>query len=167
MLEKFLIPQSIIILLISLLGSIFDCKYRKIPNWLNFGTVVLVLIYHSVHLDLNGLIQGLLGFIVGIAVLFIPYLMGGMGAGDVKLLGAIGSIVGFKKILWIFFYSGISGLFLGIIWIIFSPGHLKFLITTGRVLPTVDKKQKLPYGVAIMFGVIAYIILGTDKFVLF
>ncbi len=167
MIEKFLIPQSIIILLISLVGSIFDCKYRKIPNWLNFGTVILALLYNLIHLNLNGIVFSLLGFIVGIAVLFIPYLMGGMGAGDVKLLGAIGSIVGFKKILWIFFYSGISGLFLGIIWIIFSPGHLKFLITTGKVLPPVDKKQKLPYGLAILFGVIAYIILGTDRFLFF
>ena len=167
MLEKFLIPQSIIILLISLVGSIFDCKYRKIPNWLNFGTVVLALVYHVVHLNLNGVVHCLLGFIVGIALLLIPYLMGGMGAGDVKLLGAIGAIVGFKKILWIFFYSGISGLFLGIIWIIFSPGHLKFLVTTGKVLPPIDKKQKLPYGLAILFGVITYIILGADKFVSF
>ena len=167
MLEKFLVPQSITILLISVVGSIFDCKYRKIPNWLNFGTVVLVLIYNIAHLNWHGVMHCLLGFVVGIAVLFIPYLMGGMGAGDVKLLGAVGSIVGFKNILWIFFYSGICGLFLGIIWILFSPGHLKFLITTGKVLPPVDKKQKLPYGVAIMFGVIAYIILGTNRFVFF
>ena len=167
MLERFLVLQSIIILLISIVGSVFDCKYRKIPNWLNFGTVVLVLIYHIVHLNLNGVIHCFLGFIVGISVLFIPYLMGGMGAGDVKLLGAIGSVVGFKKVLWIFFYSGISGLFLGIIWILFSPGHLKFLITTGKILPPVDKKQKLPYGVAILSGVIVYIIIGTDKFIFF
>ncbi len=167
MLERFLIPQSIIILLISLLGSIFDVKYRKIPNWLNFGTVALALIYHAIHMNLHGALQALLGCIVGIAALFIPYLMGGMGAGDVKLLGAIGSIVGLKNVLWIFFYSGICGLFLGIIWILLTPGHFKFLITTGKVLPPVDKKQKLPYGVAIMFGVIAYIILGTNRFVFF
>ncbi len=157
-------PQIIIILLISLVGSIFDLKIRKIPNWLTFGTFFLVLIFHAVNLNFSGAAQSVIGFFVGIAVLFIPYLMGGMGAGDVKLLGAIGAVVGFKDVLWIFFYSAICGLFLGLIWIVAKPGHLKFLVTTGKVLPPVDKKQKLPYGIAILLGTISYTFLGTELF---
>ena len=167
MLEKFLTPQAILIILISAVGSIYDCKSRRIPNWLTLGSFVLILAYHTVRLNLHDALQCILGLIVGILLLIIPYLMGGMGAGDVKLLGVIGALVGYKDILWIFFYTALCGLVFGVLWIIARPDHLKFLITTGKILPPVDKKQKLPYGVAILFGVIVYLFLGTDKIHLF
>ena len=153
--------QTIILLLISILGGIYDWKSRRIPNWLTFGTFCLALLVNIFNLKMNGVLNCIFGFIVGILLLIIPYLMGGMGAGDVKLLGAIGSLVGYKNIILIFFYSAICGSLMGLIWIIFTPGHLKFLITTGQLLPIVDKKQKLPYGIAISMGTILYIILGT------
>lgn len=155
--------QEIFLLLISTTGGVYDLKSRRIPNWLTFGTFFVVLAFSIVQLNLNHLLNCALGFIVGILLLIIPYLMGGMGAGDVKLLGAIGSIVGFKSIILIFVYSAICGLFLGLIWIFSNTGHLKFLITTGQILPTVDKKQKVPYGVAITLGTILYIIYGQNN----
>ena len=157
--------QTIFLLLVSILGGVYDWKSRRIPNWLTFGTFVLVFLLNIFLLKGNEIFNCILGFFVGIALLLVPYLMGGMGAGDVKLLGAIGSIVGFKSVILIFLYSTISGLFLSVMWIIFTPGHLKFLITTGQILPTVDKKQKVPYGIAIMAGTFLYIILGNNGFV--
>lgn len=157
--------QTIFLLVVSILGGLYDWKSRRIPNWLTFGTFFLMLLLNIFHLRGNEIFNCILGFFVGIALLLVPYLMGGMGAGDVKLLGAIGSIVGFKSVVLIFLYSTISGLFLGIMWIIFTPGHLKFLITTGQILPTLDKKQKVPYGIAIMVGTFLYIILGNNGFI--
>lgn len=168
MLDNFFIaPKAILILLISTVGSFFDWKFRKIPNWLTLGTFLVALLFHLIRLKFGLALHCFLGFIVGILLLIIPYATGGMGAGDVKLLGAIGSIVGVKDIICIFFYSGICGLVLGIIWIIATPGHLKFLITTGKILPPIDKKQKVPYGIAIMLGTILYIILGYKNFFAF
>ena len=149
--------KTITILLISLLGSVFDWKMRRIPNWLTFGSFLLVLLVNIFTFNFGNILNCFLGFFAGIALLFVPYLTGGMGAGDVKLLGAIGSVVGYKDIFFIFLYSGIAGLVFGLIWILCRPGHLKFLITTGKALPTIDIKQKLPYGVAIMFGTLFYI----------
>ena len=155
--------QNILLLLISLVGSVYDLRFRKIPNWLTFGSFVFALIFSFFKLGLGGVTNCVLGFLVGILLLLIPYLLGGMGAGDVKLLGAIGAFAGFKSVILIFFYSAICGLFLGIIWILFTPGHLKFLIKTGQVLPTVDKKQKIPYGIAIFMGTFTYIMFGTNR----
>ncbi|MBI3591638.1 MAG: prepilin peptidase [Candidatus Melainabacteria bacterium] len=155
--------QNIILLIVSLTGGIFDWTTRKIPNWLTFGTLAFMLLFNTIYLR-SEILNSLLGFLVGLALLFIPYLLGLMGAGDVKLLGAIGSIVGFKKIVLIFLYSSICGLFLGIVWLLFLPNRLKFLITTGQVLPAVDKKQKLPYGIAIFLGTFIYIMFGTNNF---
>ena len=155
--------QTIILLIVSITGGIYDWKARRIPNWLTFGTFLLALIINISHLRLHDFLNCILGFLAGILLLIIPYLMGGMGAGDVKLLGAIGSLVGFKNVVLIFIYSAICGLFLGLIWLIFTPGHLKFLITTGQILPQVDKKQKVPYGIAILLGTILYIVFGRNN----
>ena len=154
--------QILLLLLISLVGGIYDLKYRRIPNWLTLGTFLILLLFNISLLKSDLVLNCLLGFFVGILILIVPYLMGGMGAGDVKLLGTLGSIVGFKDIFLIFIYSSICGLFLGLIWIVCRPGHLKFLITTGQILPTVDKKEKVPYGIAILLGTILYIIFRSN-----
>ena len=153
-----------LVLLIAFIGALYDWKARRIPNWLTFGTLFLALVLNFLDFKLHGLLNSLIGFFTGIALLFIPYALGGMGAGDVKLLGAIGSVVGFKNIISVFIYSAICGLFLGLIWILCKPGHLKFLITTGQAFPTVDKKEKVPYGVAILLGTILYVIFGNNTF---
>lgn len=153
--------QTISLVLVTLIGAFYDWKYRRIPNWLTFGTFFLVLIINTFQLNLIGLKNCTLGFFAGIFLLIIFYLLGGMGAGDVKLLGAVGSIIGYKDVLLIFIYSGLGGVLLVFLWILFKPGHLKFLITTGQILPAVDKKEKLPYGIAIMLGTIIYIGFGS------
>ena len=156
--------QTIILILVSALGGIYDLKFRKIPNWLSLGTILVFLIFNLFNLKVNEILNCIFGFIVGMGLLFIPYLMGGMGAGDVKLLGAIGSIVGFKGVILVFLYSSISGMLMGLAWLILTPGHLKFLITTGQMLPVTDKKQKVPYGIAIFLGTILYITFGKSSF---
>ena len=156
-----MLTQNIFLFLVALTGAVYDWKVRKIPNWLTLGTFGLVLLINICSLNIELIKNCLFGFFAGIGILFIPYLLRAMGAGDVKLLGAIGSLVGFKDVIIIFFYSSVFGLFLGLIWMIFKPGHLKFLITTGQVLPVVDKKQKIPYGVAIFLGTILYIMVKT------
>ncbi len=150
--------ETSFILLVTILGSVFDCGKRKIPNWLTFGSFFVLLLFNVFTFKFGNVLNCVLGFFLGIALFFIPYLTGGMGAGDVKLLGAVGAAVGYKGVIYVFFLSGICGLVLGLVWILCRPEHLKFLLTTGKVLPTIDKKQKVPYGVAIMAGTLLYII---------
>lgn len=156
--------QTLLLLLVSLLGGIYDLRVRRIPNWLTLGTFTFVLLLSIYFSELKGFTNCILGFSVGILLLVIPYLLGGMGAGDVKLLGAVGAIVGFKDVILIFIYSSAWGVILGLVWIFATPGHLKFLITTGQMLPVTDKKQKVPYGIAIALGTILYIVLGKNNF---
>ena len=156
--------SAIFLILISLIGAFFDWKYRKIPNWLTFGVLFLVVGLNLINHRFEAIFYSLLGFLSGIGILLIPYLLGMMGAGDVKLLGALGSVVGFKNVIVIFILTSVCGLFLGLLWIIFRPGHFKFLITTGQALPAVDKHQKFPYGLAIFMGTIFYIITESSGY---
>ena len=155
--------EIIFLLLIASIGAIYDLRFRRIPNWPTLYSLPLIFLLNIFHQGSWGFINSLLGLLAGLALLLIPYIAGGMGAGDVKLLGALGAIVGYKGVIIIFFYTAICGLVLGIIWLIFNPGRLKFLITTGQILPSVDKNQKIPYGIAILMGTILYITFGTNN----
>ena len=74
--------------------SIFDLRDRRIPNFLVFPAVAIGLIVNLYRQSWNGLGFGLKGLAVGFALLVIPYAVGGMKAGDVKFLAAIGAFVG-------------------------------------------------------------------------
>ena len=155
--------EIILLLLIAFIGAIYDLRFRRIPNWLTLGSLAIIFLLNIFYLGVYGFVNSSLGLLAGIALLFIPYITGGMGAGDVKLLGTLGALVGYKGIILIFFYTALCGLVFAIIWLAFNPGRIQFLITTGQILPTVDKRQKIPYGIAILLGTILYIMFGTNN----
>jgi prepilin peptidase CpaA len=74
--------------------SIFDIRERRIPNLIVFPAALIGLTLNLVLRGWDGLGFGLKGLAAGFALLFIPYLVGGMKAGDVKFLAAIGAFLG-------------------------------------------------------------------------
>jgi prepilin peptidase CpaA len=74
--------------------SVFDLRERRIPNLIVFPAAIIGLTLNLVMRGWEGLGFGLKGLAVGFALLFIPYLVGGMKAGDVKFLAAIGAFTG-------------------------------------------------------------------------
>ena len=74
--------------------SIFDIRERRIPNLLVFPAALIGLTLNLLLRGWEGLGFGLKGLAAGFALLFIPYLVGGMKAGDVKFLAAIGAFTG-------------------------------------------------------------------------
>ena len=68
----------------------FDYAQHRVPNWLNATLAGTGLAAQLIFLGWGGLLDGFLGLLVGFAVLILPWAMHGMGAGDVKLMAAIG-----------------------------------------------------------------------------
>jgi prepilin peptidase CpaA len=79
--------------------SIFDLRERRIPNFLVFPAAAAGLIVNLLWQGWAGLGFGLKGLATGFALLIIPYVVGGMKAGDVKFLAAIGAFTGSADIL--------------------------------------------------------------------
>lgn len=82
-----------------------DVRSRRIPNWLTVPIFVLGLLYHTLVGGLAGLGNSLAGFAVGLGLLLVPWLLGGGGAGDVKLMAAVGAWFGPKLTLFVWIAS--------------------------------------------------------------
>lgn len=114
--------SSIFLLLIIMIAVKYDIKERRIPNFITFPAII-VGVFFSLLLDgYPGILFSLSGLAMGMMIFLIPFAMGGMGAGDVKLMGAIGAIMGWKFVL-------LSGLFTAIIGGIISIGY--FIVKGG------------------------------------
>jgi len=71
-----------------------DCRMHRVPNYITVPTAILGLAYHIFAQTGAGLWLSVAGFGVGFGLLFIPWLFGGSGMGDVKLLAALGAWLG-------------------------------------------------------------------------
>jgi prepilin peptidase CpaA len=161
------------LVLFVLVAAGFDIWQYRIPNWLNFAAIVLGL-FLSALTGSAKLIDSFFGLVLGVAILFMPFAFGWLGAGDVKFLAAVGAILGVGSVPRIFFYSAVLGILLAFISILsrgFDKGIFKktwtdfklFFLSRGSVLPDaitgrVSKGARVvPYGVAIALAtLIAY-----------
>src|SRR5215469_18279561 len=105
-------PPGIAVLLVALVlaAAAFDIPYRRIPNWLT-ATGVLLGIGMNMFLYpvWPGLRLSLIGIVIGFGVYFLLYAIRAMGAGDVKLMAAVGAMVGWQDWLAIFLITALLG----------------------------------------------------------
>jgi len=161
-----------------LIAAITDYRTHRIPNWLVlsgalFGVIYNIAVPPFLHASWLWPLQGLgLGFVV-----FLPlYLLGVMGAGDVKLMAMVGAIIGPIDTVWVLLYTMITGGVLSIVMVLARGTatrlwrnlstlfQLGFLNMLSGVRPDlhIDARLsagKLPYGVAIAIGTIGYLTL--------
>lgn len=71
-----------------------DVSTHRIPNWLTLSTGLVCLALQAWFGQWNGLLLGLEGFFVGLFCFLPSHLFGAMGAGDVKLMAAVGTAIG-------------------------------------------------------------------------
>ena len=98
---------NFIILLSVLVAGLIDLRWQRIPNWLVLATAVLSMTWHGVQNGWAGLWMSFAGMLLGMAVLMPMFLLKGLGAGDVKLLGALGAALTYKHILTLFVLSSL------------------------------------------------------------
>ena len=99
----------VIALTLGSVACITDIRSRRIPNLLTFGGAAAGLLFHTVYPGGAGVLSAAEGWIVGAAVFFVPFALGGLGAGDVKLLAALGAWLGPMEILHAAMYTALAG----------------------------------------------------------
>ncbi len=103
--------MNIVFFLVSvlLIAATFDVRSHRIPNWLTLSSALAGLVYHSAVSGWYGLLFSSEGLLLGGAFLIPFYLKGGMGAGDVKLLAAVGALLGPGGVFWAFLGTALAG----------------------------------------------------------
>jgi len=164
-----------ILLLTTLLICLYtDIRFKKIYNAVTFPAIIAAVILNLYLYGLKGGFESIKGLLTGIALLFVPFVMGGIGAGDVKLLGVIGAFKG-PEFVWISFLAmAITGGVISLAIMVRSKNFalrlkavfytllsLFFRTPKMQILETIDSSSALtfPYGIAITAGaVIAYLL---------
>jgi prepilin peptidase CpaA len=96
------------VLAASFVAAVIDVWKFKVHNLITLPLLVSGLLYHGSVEGLSGVWNSFLGALFGFGALFVFYLMGGMGAGDVKLLAAIGAWLGMPLTFHLFLASALA-----------------------------------------------------------
>lgn len=153
-----LVPLAVII-------TYYDVRYRRIPNAFVLATLTSGLIINTIYGGWKGTLASLGGCAIAFMLMFALHIFGAMGAGDVKLFAAIGSLTGTHLVLPTFLVVILTGGALALL-LTLRAGVVR--TTMQRVLQILvgllpgwemprfavpaDRRHTIPYGVAITFG---------------
>jgi prepilin peptidase CpaA len=169
------VPQEVtwFVSLILIEAAVIDGWKLKVPNWLTYHMVLGGLLYATYTGGWSGLLVALAGTALGLVLLLPLYAIGGMGAGDVKLLAGVGAFMGPKLTLGAFATSAIVGGLMALVMVAWSGQFVKHYVQfqlIGHEILSVKNPEKLaesaaarkptmmllPYGIPIAVGSIAY-----------
>ena len=168
-----------VLLVVVLAAAVYDVRYRRIPNWISVcGALIGVGLNAFLYRGSPGLIFSLKGLGLGFGGYLLLYLIRAMGAGDVKLMGAVGALVGWQDWVAIFLITAVLG---GIMAMIVTLARQRVRTTFGNIGFIVGemrhgrpaylanealdvqnpKSVGLPHGAVIAVGVIFYLAISA------
>ena len=154
----------IIVALAAITAAAIDLRIRRVPNVLTASIALVGLGLAAVGLGRVGIWPALAGCLVGLALMLPGYLIGAMGGGDVKLLAAVGTLLGPGATLRAFVASAIAGGLIAI-FVAWRRGRFAATVAGAAVLATsvgsrIDeisdtrRDNRFAYAPAIAVGVI-------------
>jgi prepilin peptidase CpaA len=176
--QGFFLP--VLCLLVCFVAAWLDVATRRIPNVLTYPAIVLGLVLNVVAplvlvradlpvavvwLGSHGALDGGLGFGVAAGIGVVSFLARGLGGGDVKLLGAVGAMLGLGLFVPVFVNTLVVAAVLGLLnWAFRGTLVPRIQVVAGNVLAALFTGQPLkgvypfgrtesPFGVALLIGV--------------
>ncbi len=126
--------QYVLLMFFIVIAFYIDITKGKIPNILTYSTILIGLIYHLIVGGLSGLLFSLLGMLIGFSIFILLYIFGAIGAGDVKLFAAIGSLAGIEFVLYCSMYSIIYAGVIGIIILVCKKEFMTRIVNVLKYL---------------------------------
>jgi prepilin peptidase CpaA len=171
--------QVWVVAVLLVVAAVIDGYKLKVPNWLTYPMIISGWVYSMAAFAMNGepwyegLGWSLLGTVVGLALLMPAYAIGGMGAGDVKLLAGVGAWMYSTHTFFAFCVSTVVGAVLAVGMVLCRKAWKKhsdqfwmilneiLVIRNPETLSAIAAERKssmllLPYGIPIAIGTIAY-----------
>jgi prepilin peptidase CpaA len=162
-----------LVTVVLVVAAVIDGIQLKVPNWLTYPFVITGWVYSVSAYGLEGLGWTVLGTIVGLVLLLPAYSIGGMGAGDVKLMMGIGAWVHVSTTFYAFCATTIVGAVLAVLMVLarkaWQKHYMQFwsilaeimVIKNPDKLATIAAERKstmllLPYGIPMAIGTIGY-----------
>ena len=158
---------DVILLVYLAVCSYTDLRFRKVYNVAAISAVIIGTGLNCIYFGLPGLKLSAFGFLTGFSMLILFYLLGGVGAGDVKYLAAIGCIKGAKFVFIGGLYGAIIGGIAGVVVLILQKRFLRtmkdiftrlFLMVTFKAPEALKYDAKnasyLPYTVFLSAGML-------------
>ncbi len=159
--------------LVLIVAAVIDGRQLKVPNWITFPMILSGWLASGIIYGWDGVAASLWGTAIGLGLLLPAYAVGGMGAGDVKLLAGVGAWAGASQTFWAFVVSAIIGAIIAVIMVVVSRKwrhHQRqfvsilseiLVIRSPSKLSEIAAQRKpsmmlLPYGIPIAIGTIGY-----------
>jgi len=159
--------------LILIIAAVIDGWFLKVPNWLTAPLVIAGWMSATYCHGFSGLGWSMAGTAVGLGVLLPAYAIGGMGAGDVKLMAGIGAWIGATATFYAFCVTAVVGGAIAVVMVLvrrrwrhhvlqfFQIADEIFTVRDAEKLSSIAAERKssmmlLPYGIPIALGTIAY-----------
>ncbi len=159
--------------IVLVVAAVIDGYKLKVPNWLTFPLILAGWVYSGVAGGWEGLGYSLLGTAAGLAMLIPLYAIGGMGAGDVKLLAGVGAWVWSTNTFYAFCWSAVIGGAIAVAMMLYRRSWARHRDNIGMIvneivtirnpgeLSAIAAQRKpsmllLPYGIPIAIGSIGY-----------
>jgi prepilin peptidase CpaA len=150
-------------MLIASIAVYFDVRERRIPNRLVGPAMVLGLVLNLVAFGPGGLLFSLTGLLLGGLLFLAPVALLGRGAGDLKLLAALGALCGPSVVLWTGLWAGVFGAVCALVALIWTRrtgavlAGMAMDVSTGT-FPIARSAIAIPYAVPIGLGLVTAIL---------
>jgi prepilin peptidase CpaA len=153
-----------------LLATVVDIRTRRIPNSLTAAMAGVGIGFAAVGISGVSLVAAALGFGIGLMLMLPGHVLGATGAGDVKLMAAVGAIVGPAVVVKAFLFTAVAG---GVLAVVVAARRKRLAVTlTGtarmisapgdacREIQSATPASRFAYGPAIAVGSVLAALVG-------
>jgi prepilin peptidase CpaA len=157
---------QVLILVVVAIAVVTDIRRRRIYNVLTFPAMAVGIVLNTVLNGGAGLLFAVTGLLLGAAIFFIPVAAGGRGAGDLKLLAAVGALGGPVFVFWCAIFTSMIG---GVFAIAVLLYKRRFISVAGGMAldlytqqpPRMTSNIRMPYALPIALGTVAALIFKS------